>query len=147
MRRATACAMGLGAALAAGPAGAQTEAVLERHLRHEFATCTLGDLRVEHRGALDGLRGTVVVATYLLEACAGGNNSSSRFGVFALRGGRIRHWHPRLASPLSVERVRVARGRMLVEGLRWGPGDAQCCPSVPVTAAFVPRGNSLVPAP
>lgn len=134
----------------AGPAAAQDQAALERHVTEvAYRGCTLSILRVVHRGPLPGTEGPVVVATYDIEGCAGGNNSAQRLGVFRDTGGSIDLIRPPLPEPVSVDTARVEGGRIIIEGQRWSREDARCCPSIPVTLAFRLRDGVLVtdPAP
>jgi hypothetical protein len=134
--------------LGAAPAWAQDDAALERFLTDvAHRGCTLGDFTAVHRGALAGIDGPVVVATYGIEACGGGNNSAQLLGVFRRAGGTIDLIRPPWPEPVSIDTARVEGGRVIAEGMRWARDDPRCCPSQPVTLAFRLRDGVLVADP
>ena len=134
---------------AAAPAAADT--ALRRHLEREVRRegCTLVRFEAPFRGILPGDPRPVVAASYSFEGCGGGNNWTATFGVFAVEGGGFRRLPEDRSAPSRpdvVERVRVADGRITVEGLSYGPDDGRCCPSLRRQAAYALRDGRVVPA-
>ena len=134
---------------AAPPALGQTNPLrrqIEAELRRD--QCTMTRYALAWRGQMPGEARPVSVVTYSYEGCGGGNNWASVLGVFLQEGGRHRQVPlPRGATlPDVVERVGVADGRILVEGVSYGPDDPRCCPSQRRRAAFVLQDGRLAPA-
>lgn len=135
-------------------AAAATRAELEAALRRDIARdnratdCTLTRSDIVHQGALPGEARPVTVLAVAYEGCGGGNMWVATFAVYVEDGKALRALP--LASmtglPAVVERVRVAGGRVVVEGMNYGPDDGRCCPSVPRQQALVIRDGRLVAA-
>lgn len=135
----------IGLALAAAPAAAQTDIEAEHYLISRlYSQCALTDFRVRHRGALEGLAEPAAVATFFVDGCLGPSRAIRGVVVFLQRNGEIVALQPRLPEPLLVETAQVEEGRVLAHGLRWGPRDQPCCPSLRVTARLVVRDGELV---
>lgn len=98
-----------------------------------------------HRGPIPGLATPGVLATYGIAGCLGGNNALAAGGILFRRGGRIVLLRPPMPAPMQVDAARLDGGAIVLDGMRWAPGDAQCCPSAPVTLRYVARDGRLVP--
>jgi hypothetical protein len=147
MRHRPAFAALLIATLAATPAAAQSQAALRAHIAATNRGCTVNGPQVVHRGPLPGAAEPVVVATYGLESCGGGNDWLSTFGVFAQQGGRFVSLPIRNPPRWVVDGVRVDGGVLVVRGLDYGPDDGRCCPSIRREARFRLSGGTVVPVP
>ena len=91
----------------------------------------------------DGIDDFVVVFT-VEGAGGGGNNSTQYLLVLASRSG----WQPVEArvgarGERTVESVEVSKGTLRLHVLKYGRGDAMCCPSRPASVRYRLAGRTL----
>ncbi|TCZ59860.1 hypothetical protein [Roseicella aquatilis] len=128
-------------------AGAQGGDPVRAQVERELARgqCSLAAWDVAWRGTLPGEARPVTVVTYTYENCGGRNNWGKSVGVYARDGASVRELPlpDRAGLPEAIQRVSVSKGRLLVEGLAYGPKDPHCCPSLKRRKAFVARDGRL----
>jgi len=93
-------------------------------------------------GDLDG-DGSVEIAAFLWSS-TGGSGTRSHLAVFSNTGTGVSN---RSTAPIGdrvkLREARIANGRIEVEVVQHGPGDAMCCPSQEATRVWLYDGRHL----
>ncbi len=84
-----------------------------------------------------------VLATYTT-VISGGNLRAQSFGVFIEKVGKTTLLPTRPIPTGQVDRVTVARGKVLAHWMSYKPSDPQCCPSLSHTAIYAIEGDAVV---
>ncbi len=106
--------------------------------------CTLSeDGLTAVSGRLSGIDADVVVTTFPLEGCGGGNNWGIVLAVLAVRNDEP----AKLAATggPGFDEVSIVDGQVSAVVTDYAPGDARCCPSIKARTAFAISGDKLVP--
>lgn len=113
-------------------------------LKHENQSCKIDDYKRVFTGRLPGADSPVVVATYTLGACGGGNMVAPTFGVFSGATAGAKDWplDPMLSGHVST--AIVQNGKIAVTWLSYKPQDPRCCPSDRHHVVYALKGSGVV---
>jgi len=140
-----------GAMWLAAAAHAQTETAIQQYLTQQFKGCSLYGYQENFRGTMPGAGQPVVIASYTIESCGGGNNYGRTVGVFYAANGKVRQFK-QPAVPISGpdiddrDGVTVQGDRITVRWSDYAPDDPRCCPSLKRTSSYRLVDGAIVPA-
>ena len=125
---------------------AQSVTAIEHYITKLHPECSLYAVDENFRGAIAGPAHPIVIMTYTLESCSGGNDAVRTFGVFYDKNGQVKEFERPRQKVIDVRTVTVVGSRLDVEILTDGPNDPRCCPTVTRHVTYFLRDGQIIQA-